>query len=119
MTKGITLNDYQNEAYDFAAYGSACMYPFTALSEECGEVSGKIAKYMRKKQAVRPDFQGDGSMEQTLNLDLQKELGDVLWQLSACCVELGVSLEEVAIMNLEKLGGRKARGTIVGSGDER
>jgi NTP pyrophosphatase (non-canonical NTP hydrolase) len=119
MTKGITLNEYQLKAYSFAAYGDATLYPFTALSEEAGEVAGKLAKYQRKEQTNTPNFLGDSLKETQLREDLKKELGDVLWQLSACCCELGVNLENVALMNLEKLGGREERGTIIGTGDER
>lgn len=119
MTKGITLNDYQNEAHGYAAYGDATMYPFTALFEEAGEVAGKLAKYQRKEQKNTPDFRNPDEATQVLRKVLKKELGDLLWQVAACCVELGYTLEEVAHDNLDKLGGRKARGTIVGSGDER
>lgn len=50
---------------------------------------------------------------------LLKELGDVLWYVSAGCNELGVSLSEVALMNLEKLCDRGERDALRGSGDER
>ena len=107
-------------------------YPFFGLSEEVGEVMGKISKRMRHNQMrscfvlealSRASKQGDSYPEfkdlyQTRE-DIIKELGDVLWYLNACCVELNVTLEEVAQQNIEKTHGRLERGTIVGEGDER
>jgi NTP pyrophosphatase (non-canonical NTP hydrolase) len=48
-----------------------------------------------------------------------KEIGDVLWYLSAACNELNISLSEAALTNLEKLCDRSERDALRGSGDER
>lgn len=122
----MKLNDYQSEAMKFAKYDNFD-YPFMALSEEVGEVFGKLAKYGRKNSASlncileniqNPnDFLNEREIE--LKDSLKKELGDVLWQLQACCSELGFSLEDVAQSNIDKLSGRSERGTIIGEGDER
>jgi len=114
---------YQEEAYKFAQY-SGSEYPFLALGEEAGEVLGKLAKYVRKNNLSLEDSldKARGNIYTTgkkLKEDLVSELGDVMWQLSACCTELGVTLEEVQQVNLDKLGGRVDRGTIIGSGDNR
>ena len=114
---------YQEEAYKFAKYcGSE--YPFLALGEEAGEVLGKLAKYVRKNNLSLEDSldKARGNIYTTgkkLKQDLVTELGDVMWQLAACCTELGVTLEDLQRLNLEKLAGRTDRGTIVGEGDER
>lgn len=119
----MNFKEYQIAAAKFARY-SAKDYPFLALSEEVGEVSGKLAKYSRKNNctlsvAISDANVGYGIGGIELRDNLKKELGDVLWQLSACCIELGVTLDDVAQSNIDKLSGRDNRGTIVGEGDER
>jgi len=48
-----------------------------------------------------------------------KELGDVLWYVAMSAWEIGYSLEDIAVLNTEKLESRKKRGVINGSGDNR
>lgn len=48
-----------------------------------------------------------------------KEIGDVLWYLSALCNELGVSLSYIAAQNLRKLWKRTVENKLQGSGDNR
>lgn len=112
----MKLNEYQSQARKFAKHKVA-EHPFFALMEEAGEVyirasglccSAAIGDCWEAKYGVRELKEG-----------LVKELGDVLWQLSACCNELDINLEYVARRNLEKLSGRDKRGTIVGEGDDR
>ena len=52
-------------------------------------------------------------------LEIKKELGDVLWYVSQVATELTLSLDEVALCNIEKLQSRKKRGKLSGSGDNR
>mgnify|MGYP005855845647 FL=1 len=47
------------------------------------------------------------------------EAGDVLWMLADLCTMLGVSLEDVAQQNLNKLAQRALRDTLHGEGDAR
>jgi len=108
----MNLNEYQDRARRFATYGAdpshhgVPLYPFLAVAEEAGEVAGKAAKAARKGLPI------DGPATAA-------ELGDVLWQVSACAGELGYTLSEIAAMNLAKLGDRADRGVIVGEGDVR
>ncbi len=115
---------YQEEAYTTALYGSNVEYPFCSLAEEAGEVLGKLNKYVRKHDV----FIGDAVMaamdplredQLVLRGSLIKELGDLYWNLAACCTELGITLEELGQANLMKLDSRKSRGTLDGSGDDR
>lgn len=85
------------------------IYPVLALAEEAGEVAGKVAKYIRKH----------GTDLVSLRKDVQLELGDVMYQLSETARQFGLTLDEIMQANVDKLQGRKERGTIVGEGDIR
>jgi NTP pyrophosphatase (non-canonical NTP hydrolase) len=50
---------------------------------------------------------------------MAKEIGDVMWNLAVLCHYFGLSLEDVAEMNIDKLTDRKVRSVIVGEGDNR
>ena len=108
----MEFNEYQEQAIAFARYKEeyALLYPALALQEESGEVAGKIAKLFRDNNGIEPE----GFREA-----IKKELGDVLWSLSALAKYFGFTLEEVAINNIEKLSARKIKGTLEGSGDDR
>lgn len=51
--------------------------------------------------------------------ELQKELGDVMWQLNGLITLLNLQSEEVAQQNLDKLASRQQRNVIDGEGDNR
>jgi NTP pyrophosphatase (non-canonical NTP hydrolase) len=108
-----TFEAYQKRSRALAFYpdiGNNYMYPILGLFGESGEVCEKIKKIIRDKNGVFTD--GD-------RVALMKECGDVLWYLTQLSVELGFSLHDVAIANIEKLEGRHQRGTLQGSGDDR
>ncbi len=88
----------------------AIVYPTLGLTNEAGEVAGKVKKLFRDKGGEISDADREA---------LKQELGDVLWYLTQICTELGLSLQEVAEANLEKLFSRQARGQIRGDGDTR
>lgn len=77
---------------------------------EVGEIQGKVKKILRDQGGIITDENRE---------DLKKELGDVLWYVSAMCSELGLSLDEVAESNIDKLFDRKKRNKLEGSGDNR
>lgn len=115
---------YQNRAYETAAYGNRVEYPFCSLAEEAGEVMGKLNKYVRKHNVTLHDaldaaIEPHSDVAWQLRDDLIKELGDLRWNLAACCTELGITEQELENTNLIKLAGRKSRGTIDGFGDNR
>lgn len=109
----MNLSDYQRLSRCTAQYpsiGHTVIYPVLGLTNEAGEVAGKIKKIFRDKAGVI----GEADREA-----LKAELGDVLWYLAQVCTELDLSLEDVAQHNLDKLASRQARGAIGGEGDER
>lgn len=105
----MELNDYQQKAMTTALPSALSKeYMFLNLSAEAGEVAGLLAKAGR-----------DGWDVDDLRAKAIPELGDVLWQVAGCCEVLGLSLEDVAQANLEKLADRKVRNVISGSGNHR
>lgn len=82
------------------------------LAGETGEVLEKIKKMIRDKNGVFHATPEDIA-------ELKKELGDVLWYLSAIAFYNGIDLDDVATTNLNKLEDRQARDKIHGSGDNR
>ena len=109
----MNFADYQREARKTAQYptlGHPIVYPALGLSDEAGEVAGKVKKAMRDDGMI---------ITAEREYEIIKELGDVLWYLSAVCDELGTNLEWVAMQNILKLESRKQRGVIGGNGDNR
>jgi NTP pyrophosphatase (non-canonical NTP hydrolase) len=106
--KDITFESYQLEAQETAIYSGSLdiMYPALGLAGEVGETLNKVKKHYRDGTPLEKD-------------DMTKELGDVLWYLSALATDLDIDLEEVAMENLKKLKDRQDRGVIGGSGDYR
>ena len=109
----MDFSDYQTKSRKTASYpaiGHAVIYPTLGLTNEAGEVAGKIKKVFRDKGGV---------ISEADQAALKGELGDVLWYLSQMCTELGLSLNTVAEYNIEKLYSRLERGKIGGEGDNR
>jgi NTP pyrophosphatase (non-canonical NTP hydrolase) len=106
-TKQMGLSDYQKAASRTAIYKAehSILYPALGLAGEAGEVSNKVKKMLR-----------DGNFDKQ---GIAAEIGDVLWYLAALSRDLNIDLHDLAMQNLEKLYGRKARGTLKGSGDKR
>ena len=86
-------------------------YPLAGLVSEVGELGDLVKKWMRDEVELgflQPD------PDRT-----KKELGDILYYLTAICHAFNLTLEEVAATNIEKLESRLERGKIQGSGDDR
>lgn len=104
--------EYEQMAKNFAIYpeagtGSPLALAYCALGVggEAGEYSEKVKKLIR-----------DGKLDKPL---AAKELGDVLWYITASANELGFSLADIAEINIVKLSSRAERGVLQGSGDTR
>jgi len=106
----MRLNDYQIQANETAIYPEGLNYPILGLAGEAGEICNKYKKILRDK----------GGEADVNDIDqMAKELGDVLWYVAQIATELGTDLETVARVNIMKLGDRKERGVLGGSGDDR
>ncbi len=110
----MQISDYQERSKETAIYpkidGKSWLYPALGLPNEAGEVAGKIKKIVR-----------DHNLEMTekMRIEIGKEIGDVLWYASQLATELGLSLDDIAEKNLNKLKDRQERGVLKGSGDDR
>jgi len=72
-------------------------YPTLGLAGEAGEVANIVKKIQRDH---------DGVLTDETRAKLKDELGDVLWYISACADELGLTLDEIADFNIQKLAKR-------------
>jgi len=77
---------------------------------EAGEAQGKIKKVIRDN---------GGIITPEATEEIKSELGDTLWYITSMCENLGITLEDVAVANIEKLHDRQKRGVLGGSGDYR
>lgn len=124
----MELNEYQKQAM------TTCMptsknfsYMMLNLVGEVGEFASKVAKAIRKgKMTITGNILLDTdvsieAIEQQIEAerDLQKEAGDILWQLAGLCSVMDWDLEDIAQQNLDKLSSRKQRNVIDGNGDNR
>lgn len=92
------------------AYDMLCKSYVALGLGEAGEIQGKVKKLIRDAES--------GFSDETRSA-IKKELGDQLWYIARNAKEYGLSLDEVAQSNIDKLYSRKERGVLQGSGDDR
>ena len=86
------------------------MHWVLGINGEAGEIAEKLKKIIRDKQGVL-------SPEDVT--ELGKEIGDVLWYLAVFANHLGLSFDDLAAANIQKLADRQKRNVLNGSGDNR
>lgn len=110
----LTFNEYDNDVAKFNVCpripkglpgADLPIYEAMGAAGEAGEALEKVKKGWRDGEFDRAGF--------------IKELGDQLWYINEAAKIVGFTLEEVAIINIQKLTNREARGKIHGSGDNR
>lgn len=129
--RAFTLDDYQRIAVSSAVYPGqgtpfGLMYAALGLGE-AGEVQNKVKKLFRDDNILQftdEPFEGEhlvkfGEVSDERKAALVKELGGNLWYIAACAKELGLTLGDIALANLEELYDRGQRGTLQGDGDDR
>ena len=132
----MKLDEYQSIAMNTAVMAdvetNVSHFGF-GLCAEAGEVASVFQKYFRGDPryytAEDPRYytaEGWDILEDDLSTFtpeakdmVKKELGDVLWFLSAIASTFGIRLEDVAVTNLRKLAKRADEGKIKGDGDNR
>lgn len=107
----MTFDDYQKRALA-TLLPSANNIPYIALglTNEAGEVAGKIKKWIRDS---------DEDITKLDKVAIADELGDTLWYLALMAQKLDIKLETVAQGNVDKLSSRLERSKLTGSGDTR
>lgn len=119
----MNATEYQVKAHDFASYGENPMYPALGLSEEAGEVCGKIAKFIRHNNGMTPQDAEKSSSPlmrdevAKFRTALMSELSDVMWMVAEIATLNGLGLDEIMEYNIVKLTERRSKGLIDGSGD--
>lgn len=100
----LSLNEYQVQALTTAGtHTHPEVYGALAVAGEAGEVADAIKKKVFHGAAIT-------------NVDIAKELGDVLWGLAYLAHYLGYTLQEIAEMNTAKLKKRFPHGYVTGGG---
>ena len=109
----MTAEFYEMKAGQTAIFPKykALEYLALGLTSEAGEVAGKVKKLIRDGE----DMEGF----ELKKIAIASEIGDVLWYCAMMAKEVGVPLNDIMKENLKKLHGRKVRGTLHGSGDNR
>ena len=119
----MNASETQVKAHDFASYGENPMYPALGLSEEAGEVCGKIAKFIRHNNGMTPQDAEKSSSPlmrdevAKFRTALMSELSDVMWMVAEIATLNGLGLDEIMEYNIVKLTERMSKGLIDGSGD--
>ena len=111
----LSFNEYQEKAATTAIYPhrheiGGLTYTVLGLNGEAGEVAEKLKKTIRDN---------NGKIDEARTYEIAQELGDVLWYVAETASQLGLSLGQIAEINIEKLFSRKDRKVLQGSGDAR
>lgn len=110
----MTLDEYQKQALTTVLSDGDefkdLLHWVLGINGEAGEIAEKVKKIIRDK---------GGAVSDDDKAEMAKEVGDVLWYLAVFADHLGLSFNEIAQANLDKLQSRKARGVLGGAGDNR
>lgn len=102
----MTFNEYQESASKTAVYpniGNNPIYPAFGVAGETGEIMERIKIVLRNHDGVFSEESVEG---------IKGDIGDVLWYLSQLSKELGISFDDAAQHNIDKLKSRQKRGVL-------
>jgi len=110
----MNLDEYQEKAKKTDLHtkveANELDYYLLGLTSEAGEVAGRMKRVYRDQK---------GKISLVEKERIKKDLGDVLWYLSAICDRFDFSLEEIAELNLKKLSNRLENDTLHGENPDR
>lgn len=119
---GATMSEFAEE--DLLIQVDTLAYLALGLGE-AGEVQGKIKKLLRDGALRWAKADENGVVQDVISItpekrtEILKELGDLQWYVARLSDELFGLLSELMADNVNKLMGRKDRGVLQGSGDNR
>lgn len=93
----MNFDEYQKESKKSVVYpyaGSNPVFPALGLAGEAGEIADQV------KKAIRDDH---GAFSERRKTQMKEEMGDALWYIAQIATELGLSLEDIASVNLIKI----------------
>lgn len=95
----MDLDTYQELAARTRIYPEKynVIYTTIQMAAEVGELASLIGKRLRKDQPLQDD---------DLKAKAKDELGDVLWYVAMLARDFGLSLNEIAKQNIQKLQAR-------------
>ena len=102
----MECDEYQRAAMRTARDRNApgeFMHLVLGLVGEAGEIAEKVKKLVRDKNSDLAQLDRD---------DMAAELGDVLWCTAVLANFLGVSLDDIAQRNVDKLADRQSRAVL-------
>ena len=112
-----TLPEYQKFVEDNKLKSITDLPDNVQLLYGCAEIMGEAGEVVEKIKKIFRDRNGVVTTDDIHSL--KKELGDVLWGVSSLCSVLGVPLQDILDLNVQKCKERLKTGTISGSGDDR
>ena len=110
----MNFDDYQKQAQQTVITNIDPLMDKTIWVLGISGDASEIAEKWKKIVAYE-----NGEMTEEKRAELAKEMGDVLWYLAAFAQSLGLSLQDIAEKNIEKVLSRKDRGVTRGRGDNR
>src|SRR6185437_10349231 len=103
----MTFDEYQKRVLVTVLYTGNdlkdLMHWVLGVNGEAGEIAEKLKKIIRDK---------DGALSTDDKTELAKEIGDVLWYLAVFADHLGLSFDEIAASNIQKLADRQKRNVL-------
>ncbi len=97
----MTFTEYQTDARRTLTIDPNSSWPLAVMALGLAGESGEVIELVKKYVGHGHDLD---------RLKVQKELGDVLWYVSAIATLLGIDLDTVADVNIAKLKARYPQG---------